>query len=378
MSNQGISSGQLIYKIADTGETGDLDTLLSIAQQKTHPAVMWHRGVPVFSSAFSRQSPQPAAIHTTNTDVLYQRSPASGSLGGNDPDAFLNFAETNGWKKALEKTFGDTSPGLLRAIAPNRTAWTSLFDIEANTRALDIGAGTGGVSCRLGKECHAVALDKSPVNAVFMQMRADQEKLANFQAVCADAVTLPFNDNQFDIVSMIGSFEWIPTSWPDKDPLDVHKQTLSEVWRVLKPGGGLFLAIENRKYLGYLFEILEPHTGLKNISFMERDRAKQLSLDLRNKPFLEYTYTRTELLNLLAQAHFENTRAYWLTPDYSTPNYIIPLDNEHLLKYFIEERLNPWSFTGARAILYKFFRMLEPAETKEYVEFFGFLAYKPT
>jgi len=116
---------------------------------------------------------------------------------------------------------------------------------------------------------------------------------------------------------------------------------------------------------------------LKNISFLDRATANQLSWDLRNKPYLEYTYSRQQLLDMLDQSGFDSLKAYWLFPDYSTPNYMVPLDNDRILKYFIEERLNPWSFVGGRAMLYKFFRMLEPHEIREFVEFFGFVAYKP-
>ena len=266
---------------------------------------------------------------------------------------------------------------MLRAVAPNRTAWSYLFDLGPESRVLDLGCGTGGVACRLGKDHHVIAADKSPINAAFVKLRGEQENLPHFQSVCADGVDLPIADAQLDLVCMIGSFEWMPTSWPHEKPETVHSRVLSEVLRVLKPGGSLFLGIENRQYLGFALGVADPHARIRHVSYLDRDRANQLSLDLRGEPFLEYTYTRGEANALLTNAGFEKVDDYWLRPDYSTPNYIIPLNNDHIIKYFIEERLNPWDYQGGRSFVYKIFRMLPPHEVAEHVEFFGFCARKP-
>ena len=310
--------------------------------------------------------------------LLFERSQASGSLGGNDPEAFLQHAAQNGWRPALENEFGATSPGMLRAVAPNRTAWSYLFDLGPESRVLDLGCGTGGVACRLGKDHHVIAADKSPINAAFVKLRGEQEKLPHFHSVCADGVDIPIADAQLDLVCMIGSFEWMPTSWPHEKPEAIHARVLSEVLRVLKPGGSLFLGIENRQYLGFALGMADPHARIRHVSYLDRDRANQLSLDLRGEPFLEYTYTRGEANALLNNAGFKQVDDYWLRPDYSTPNYIIPLNNDHIIKYFIEERLNPWDYQGGRSFVYKIFRMLPPHEVAEHVEFFGFCARKPS
>ena len=360
------------YRNNATGQTGELNTLLKDDATEAKPTIPLYGGVPVFLPYKINGKPT-----SESPDLLFERSNASGSLGGDNPEAFLGLAEKDGWRSALEKLFGPTSPGLLRAIAPNRTAWAYQFDITSQTRVLDLGAGTGGVSCRLAQTCNVVSADKSPVNSAFVQIRAAQEELHQLQSICTDAVDLPFADEQFDLVCMIGSFEWIPSSWPEEDPESIHRHTLQEIFRILKPGGALFLGIENRNYLGYAFGILEPHARIKHVAYLNRERANQLSLDIRNQPFLEYTYSKEECHDLLQSAGFDGVKGYWLRPDYSTPNYIIPLDNDNILKYFIEERLNPWDFQGARSLLYRLYRMLPPSEISNHVEFYGFRANKP-
>ena len=360
------------YRNNATGQTGELESLLRDDAAQPKPTISQYNGVPVFLPDKFKGKPLSGAA-----DLLFERSQASGSLGGDNPEAFLTHAEQAGWRPALEKLFGPTSPGMLRAISPNRTAWAYLFDINEKSRVLDLGAGTGGVSCRLAQTCNVVSADKSKVNSAFVRIRGEQENLPNFQSICTDAVDLPFADEQFDLVCMIGSFEWVPSSWPEEDPESVHRHALEEVFRVLKPGGNIFLAIENRNYLGYVFGIQEPHTHLKHVAYLDRERANQLSLDIRNKPFVEYTYSRDECHNLLQGAGFDAVKGFWLRPDYSTPHYIIPLENDNILKYFIEERLNPWDFQGPRSLLYRLYRMLPPSEISNHVEFYGFRANKP-
>lgn len=307
---------------------------------------------------------------------FYKVSPHSGAIGVDDPDRFLDEVEQKGWRTALENLWGAGSAGLLRAVAPNRVAWKYLLEINRSWKALDIGAGTGGLSCRLAKECSVVALDKSWCDAAFIHLRAQQDRLSRLEAIAAEATYLPFESNQFDLTTMIGSLEWIPTSWPQNHPRQTQLQALREIYRILKPSGKLFLGIENRLYLGYFLGIKEPHTNLKYISLMDKEQAEILSQDLRGRPYLEFTYSKDEYIELLNEAGFDNIQAFWLYPDYSTPHYIIPLEKGNIIKYFIEERLNPWDFKGIRSSLFPFYRLLDPLELNNYVEFYGFLALK--
>lgn len=336
------------------------------------------RGVPILDIGNElAHSSIGASERDAGHQPIYKVSPYSGSMGIDSSDDFLDAVEQKGWRTAIEKLWGPNSAGLLRAIASNRVAWKYLLDIDSSWKVLDIGAGTGGVACRLAKECSVVALDKSWRNAAFMQLRAQQDSLFRFEAIAADGVFLPFESNQFNLTTMIGSLEWVPTSLPENKPREVQLQALREAYRVLKPGGNLFLGIENRLYLGYFLGIIEPHTNLKYISLMNRKDAEILSQDLRGRPYLELTHSKDEYIELLKEAGFEDIQAFWLHPDYSTPNYIIPLDRPNSVKFFIEERLNPWDFHGIRSPLYQFYRLLDPLVVSKHVEFYGFLAHRP-
>jgi tocopherol O-methyltransferase len=100
---------------------------------------------------------------------------------------------------------------------------------------LDVGCGIGGSSLYLAEKFGArvTGITLSPVQAHRAQERAQAAGLAaktDFQV--ANALSMPFADNSFDLVWSLESGEHMP----DKEKF------LQECYRVLKPGGQLILA----------------------------------------------------------------------------------------------------------------------------------------
>lgn len=307
--------------------------------------------------------------------ALWKQAHSAGAIS-EDSDGFLTTAKEQGWRIALENKWGSTSQGLLRSIALNRISWKYLLPIESSWEAVDIGAGVGGIACQLGKECGMTAVDCIPANVEFMKIRAEQEGLSLFNAITADALSLPLDSGKYDLVSMVGTLEWIPSEHIGEDPYEVQLNALREIYRILKPNGYLYLAIENRDYLGYYLDIPEPHTQMKYVSLLDREVANQFSLDTRKQPYLEYTYAPDELPPLLKEAGFASVDSYWLHPDYAFTNYFIPLDSLSAVRYFVDELLNPWDFQGARFATYRFYRLMDAGFVRKHIEFLGFIAKK--
>lgn len=303
------------------------------------------------------------------TKPRWTQIPGSGAVEADNPGEFLEEARSKGWRVALENLWGSTSPGIFRTTSPSRTSWKFLFPIGSSWKVLDIGAGTGGVACRLAKDCYVTAVDAAWCDAEFVKIRAEQEGLS-LEVIVADAISLPLASNTFDLALMIGSLEWIPFGHPDAPPEETQLHALQEAFRVLKPGGSLYLGIENRLFLDYYFGSPDPHTGIKYIPLLDRGEAERLSQDVRGRPYLELTYSREEGLAVLQKVGFHSIRAYWLYPEYVCTNCFIPLDNLNVFSYFIKNLfdINP--------SLYSLYQLLPPEVLREHVGYLGFTAVK--
>jgi ubiquinone/menaquinone biosynthesis C-methylase UbiE len=106
---------------------------------------------------------------------------------------------------------------------------------QAPDLVLDVGAGTGLLSLALAaRVSHVAALDISPAMLQELQRRASQERLSNVEPVVACATQLPFDDSSLDIVVSNYCFHHLD----DAGKLGA----LSEIYRVLRPGGRLVFA----------------------------------------------------------------------------------------------------------------------------------------
>jgi tocopherol O-methyltransferase len=107
--------------------------------------------------------------------------------------------------------------------------------VQSAKNIIDIGCGIGGATLYLAQKFNAMAtgITLSPIQAARARERARElnlEDKAHFEV--ADALNIPFKDNNFDLVWSLESGEHMP----DKTKF------VQECYRVLKPGGTLILA----------------------------------------------------------------------------------------------------------------------------------------
>lgn len=339
---------------------------------KTKFPELFDDGVLVFND--ETQSLGPSIYDSIDGDELSKKS---GSIGHDQESQLLYMSKEFGWENAIKKYYHDNQDAVVRNFSKNRINWLSYVDAgEDKDLALEIGPGTGGVTRQLSSYYDVIALDRSIDNCKFINECAIQSNLP-IQAICKQTTPLPFADNQFDLIAMIGSVEWLPFYSSIKNPVDVVNEYLRECFRVLKPGGAIYIASENASFLQYYFGMREAHTMLSYVSLLDQESADQVSLHYSGKPFRTPTYNPDQLGLMLSDAGFKNTSSYWLYPDYSTPAYIIPLDcPKNVMRYFTSQRLNPWDFVGEREALYRFFRLLDPKLFKTFVEHYAVIASK--
>ena len=122
--------------------------------------------------------------------------------------------------------------GLVRKYLINR-------GIEKKSKILDVGSGLGGfVYQALKAGYNAVGLEISPTLVKLSRKRVEELGLENC-IIEGSAESLPLVDNSFDLIYSFSVLEHLPNP----------KLALSEMIRVLKPGGRLILSHAN--YLSF-------------------------------------------------------------------------------------------------------------------------------
>jgi len=103
-------------------------------------------------------------------------------------------------------------------------------------RALDFGCGAGGLTFRIAEACGesvGIDIESERYQVEFAEARARELDRGNVRFVCYGGGTpVPFDDASFDCAFCVDVVEHLPT--PEK--------FVSELFRVLKPGGKLLLS----------------------------------------------------------------------------------------------------------------------------------------
>jgi SAM-dependent methyltransferase len=109
---------------------------------------------------------------------------------------------------------------------------------RAPGRVLDVGCGEGELAARIAEVTEVVAVDQSPRMVELTVARGVDARVADVQA-------LPFPDGSFDVVLAA----WMLYHVPDLD------DGLSEIARVLRPGGRLVAATNGADHLEELLAL---------------------------------------------------------------------------------------------------------------------------
>lgn len=249
-----------------------------------------------------------------------------GEIPRSDMLRALQITQSEGYRQALE-FLERFYPGLSDyVLSDTRIGWLSrCYDEQRKDRCLDLGSGWGGLSFPLTKFYdETVSLDRVPIRLEFQSMRAKQDSINGINLLLADLLSLPFGDNQFNLVVSNGLLEWAGFS-RNGNPRSAQLALLKEIRRVLRPGGCLYIGIENRFGIQYWVGG-KDHTSLPFTSIAPRKLADLVVSRLLKKQgwnrYYTYTYSYAGYKSLLKQTGFSFTRFYLAYPSYNFPEFI--------------------------------------------------------
>lgn len=188
----------------------------------------------------------------------------------------------------------------LSEIRKNILAWE---DFDKNSSALEIGSGCGAVTGVLCEKCGKVtSVDLSKKRSTINAYR--NSKCDNLKILVGNFEDIEFTE-KYDVITLIGVFEYSIYYISSDDPFtDMLKKCRS----LLKEGGKLYIAIENKYGMKYFAGATEDHTGkayegIEGYHGVERVR----------------TFSGYALNAMLKKAGFTGVTFRYPVPDYKLP-----------------------------------------------------------
>lgn len=272
---------------------------------------------------------------------LFCKSRYWGEVGQKEMNEILEVSEKKGIEKGLELARNKYPVVYRFSCDSSRADWRFYLPVSKNWKVLDAGCGLGGMTFSLAKIVdEIVAFDSSFERIKFVNLKSHYDGLSNIKTFVGDFDNLPLKDKQFDLVILNGVLEWAGTANQPKNPRQVQKDMLKKCLKLIKPGGYLYIGIENRFALNYLTTGID-HSGLRFTSWMPRFLANIYTKLRIKKPYRTYTYSKAGYEKLLKESGFKKVRFLLLAPGYNFPKYIIPYDNIYCLQYVIKKLISP-------------------------------------
>jgi SAM-dependent methyltransferase len=215
----------------------------------------------------------------------------------------------------------------------DRANWQWLLNLPIDSRVLEVGAGMGTTSHALAVHYREViALEPVLEHIRFLQQRFAQERLSNIKIIRSSIWVLPFAPESFDLVAMNGVLDRVAEGWTG-DPGDLQECALKKILGLLRPGGYLYLGIENRLGIAYLTGRPDRNCGLPFITVLPRRLAHWYARSKGYTGYRNYLHSSRGYRKLLNNVGFTHLELYLAVPSYSQPRFLIPLDSNIFYYY---------------------------------------------
>src|SRR5882672_483963 len=234
-----------------------------------------------------------------------------------------------GWESAIREVYGADDKFIQYVTNTKRASFIRLLPLNADTDVLEIGPGLGQFTAHLARQSKSVwGLEVVSGQAEFAAERCRQEGLSNVHlAVGGDDCRLPYCNDSFDLVIVNLVFEWCAMRCLEESLEDAQRRFLSEVFRVLRPGGVLYLATKNRYALAHLIGKPDAHCyGLRVGSALPRFMSAFLMRRMGHRRPFGLLHGYAALKALLRSAGLEVVKSFWAVPEMRHPDEYVSTD----------------------------------------------------
>ncbi|MFH1618392.1 MAG: class I SAM-dependent methyltransferase [bacterium] len=248
----------------------------------------------------------------------------------------VRIAREAGWREAVRRVFGGSRTEAW--ITDNsRGNGCLLTSINRDSVVLDAGCGCGVISFFLADYCKEVHCADSLFEYLeFIRLRAGQDGVGNVFPVRSGLMALPFGENSFDLIVLNGVLEHIPCFYKEDEPRAVQVRLLKKFAGLLRPGGEIYLGIENRFGLKYFMGAADEHTGMRFVTVLPRKLADFYSRIVRGRPFREYTHSYAGLRKMFAEAGFTIKKTCMPVKDYRDMKLLGDIDDPALFPFMLK------------------------------------------
>ena len=226
-------------------------------------------------------------------------------------------------------------------LGHGRAGWKFLLPLTKDSRVLDLGCGWGTLAYGLAERVkEVVAMDSTMERMRLLALRSKQDGRDQIKVVCGgDGRFLPFADDSFDVVVVNGVLEWVPSGM-EGHPGQLQEAFLSEIRRVLKDDGCLFLGIENRFAWKTWFRNRDGHTDLRFVPWLPRPLADLYSRMMGKGGYRNWLYSRRQYVNLLRDKGFNDVQFHIPLPGYHHPIWMVPAGRKTQIADTVRRRVS--------------------------------------
>lgn len=221
-------------------------------------------------------------------------------------DTLLNlFKLFNPDRKRQQILANSPSWPLYYHLSPRRSNLLRWYEFKPGSTILEVGAGCGAITEELVRnDVKVTALELTKKRSLINAYR--NKKASNLHIVIGDLADYE-TSKRFDYIVCVGVLEWTGTFFHSSNP---YLDFLKALKGVLKPGGKMLLAIENR-------------FGLKYWAGAGDDHIKAYFEGVNGyKSGTVQTFGRKELTDLLKTAGYSIDQFFYPYPDYKVPDLV--------------------------------------------------------